>query len=207
VLTLYAPGLDAFSPEHGRVVELVARQIATGIARAMRFEQQRAVLLRDGVTGLPNGRSLDQLVASRAFTGAQMVSFGVLCFAVDGSAAEPSGSREQLVCRVASATRQVLRASDLVFRYSDEELVILMPDADPAVTARVAQRILLGLLDEGAADAQPPLMLGVAFAPNDGASIDDLLKTARTRLERQQWVDVAAHPPRIAFCTATGGPA
>jgi GGDEF domain-containing protein len=83
----------------------------------------------------------------------------------------------------------VLRTTDLVFRYSDEELVILMPETGPDATRRVAHRIVAALVDGTPPAGELPIQIGLAFAPADGRSIEELLAKARGRLERQRWAD------------------
>jgi diguanylate cyclase (GGDEF)-like protein/putative nucleotidyltransferase with HDIG domain len=188
VLTLYAATRDAFADDHRRVVEFVARQIAGALWSATMFEQNIESTLRDAVTGLPNARSLSQLLASRGFADTQMsLSFGVLCFAVEPDEAPDLAAGDTLLVRVAAATKKVLRATDLVFRYSDHELVILMPDTSPMVTRRIAQRVVASV--EGTPTGfELPIQVGLAFAPADGRTIDELMGKARSRLERQQWI-------------------
>jgi len=205
VLTLYAAARDAFSEDHRLVVELAAKQIAPTVARALRFDEHRVTALRDGATGLPNGRSLECLIASGGLCEtASMLSLGVLCFAVD----QGSGDvlyRERLLLDVADATRNALRATDLVFRYSDDELVILMPETSPATTARVAQRVAASLRDSVSGAADLPVEIGIALAPRDGESIQRLLATARGRLQRQRWRDLVEALPAANCPEAEGG--
>jgi putative nucleotidyltransferase with HDIG domain/diguanylate cyclase (GGDEF)-like protein len=195
VLTLYAAARNAFTDDHRRVVELVARQIADAFCRATIFERDQASALRDGVTGLPNARSLGQLLASRGFADTQnSLSFGVLCFACGPDDAPDAVPGEVLLVRVAAATKKVLRATDLVFRYNSHEIVILMPDTGPTATWRIARRIVASV-EQTPLGSELPIQVGLAFAPTDGRSIDVLLDKARGRLERQRWLPAVADEP------------
>jgi putative nucleotidyltransferase with HDIG domain len=202
VLTLYAATRDAFSEDDRLIVDVAARQIASAVTHAVRFDEHRATMLRDRVTGLPNARSLEHLMASGSFVDtAPALSLGILCFVGGADGAAPL-SVEQLVLQVTDATRSALRATDLVFRYSEDELVILMPETSPAIAGRVAQRVAASLLDGLSSAADLPVQIGMALAPADGVSIDDLLAAARGRLERQRWRDLAeAIPPSAVIGT------
>ena len=205
VLTLYAVASDAFTEDHRLLVELAARQIAPTVARAVRFDEHRATVMTDDATGLPNARSLESLIeAGGLCETASALSLGVLCFVV-GRDAGSALSREDLLVSVAAATRSALRATDLVFRYSDDEFVILMPETSPATTARIAQRVATSLLDaaSGAADLQ--VEIGIALAPRDGESIQRLLAAARSHLERQRWRDLVEAVPGAPDRSAEGG--
>ena len=205
VLTLYAATREAFSEDHRTLVELAARQIAPAVARAACFDEQRSTQLRDGATGLPNGSSLERLLASGGLgETASTLSLGVLCFAMGSGGGDLS--RETLMLQVAGATQQALRVTDMVFRYSDDELVILMPDTSPAATAQVAQRVAARLVGEVSAAADLPVEIGVAVAPGDGTSIDGLLAAARGRLERQRWRDLLQGLRGRAAADAGGSP-
>jgi putative nucleotidyltransferase with HDIG domain/diguanylate cyclase (GGDEF)-like protein len=204
VLTIYAAPRDAFTEDHRLLVEIAGRQIASAVAHAVRFDERRATDLKDPDTGLPNGRSLQHLIASAGFGGdASALSLGILCFVIgpDSACADPG---DPLVRRMADASRRALRATDLVFRYSDDEIVILMPDTSPSTAARVAQRVAAGLLEGLSAAADLSVQIGMAIAPRDGVSIDALLEAARKRLARQRWRDVADGVPEPAPVDAGG---
>jgi diguanylate cyclase (GGDEF)-like protein len=184
VLTLYAATDHAFSDDHRQVVELVARQIAASVLRARSFEHDRALMLRDELTGLPNGRLLVQLLASQGLAESNLLlSCGVLCFAVEpGLTAVGSEDGNELLVRVAAAIRKALRSSDFVFRYSARELVMLMPDSSPPVTRRIARRIFASVLADAPKSYDGAIQVGLAFAPIDGSSVEELLQAARRRM-------------------------
>jgi hypothetical protein len=75
------------------------------------------------------------------------------------------------------------RIADLIFRPTDDSLVVLMKDADAAAEGLVRQRIVAalpaGLLTDTAAAS--PLRLGFACSPRDGEYWSDLLHAAQHR--------------------------
>jgi diguanylate cyclase (GGDEF)-like protein len=92
----------------------------------------------DALTGLYNRHALEQLArpANR---------FGVLMIDIDhfkrvnDDFGHPAGDR--VLRAVATACRDELRTTDLIFRYGGEEMVALIADADRSHTAGAAERL------------------------------------------------------------------
>ena len=86
---------------------------------------------------------------------------------------------------VASGIRKALRGGDLLFRYDANELAVLLSQTDADTASLVADRTRLALateLSDGSSDAWPiSVTLGVATAPADGVSVDELVGAARGR--------------------------
>lgn len=184
VLSLYAPGRDAFTGDDSRVVGLVAGHIAGALNAALAFERD-LLSLRDSATGLPNERSLRQVLASSGLLQDQpALSFCVI--SLDGErhgGAAPCGRDDDLVMFAASAARRVLRATDFVFRFSEREIVVLMPDTDAEVTRQIASRVAHSVAEAIPEGWESFMRLGLAFAPHDGRELDVLVGKARARLE------------------------
>jgi len=180
VLTFYAGG-QSFSSSDRRLVELVAAVIADPVARALEYEQGREATWKDGRTGLPNAWALARLLTSRALGAMPDRSFGLLCFAVDGQSGV-SMAPDVALATFAAASRPVLRSGDLLLRHGENELVILLPDTRRQATAGVAGRILAAL--EGTAAQGLAPSVGLACAPADGRTIDELLLKAHACMEQ-----------------------
>src|SRR5207244_4199716 len=58
---LYAPTFAAFSENHKRIIEAVARQIGRTLRGAAEFD---SVATSDAITGLPSNRQLERLLKS-----------------------------------------------------------------------------------------------------------------------------------------------
>jgi GGDEF domain-containing protein len=199
VLTMYATAPGAFSEEHRRAVQTIASQLAACLRQATSFEQERALRLRDQLTGLPNALYLSHLSPLCSVSLSQpRLAFGVLCLAIEGESGD-SQCQTDLLNAVVAATRPVLRSTDLVFQYSSRELVILMADSTPSVTGKIADRILESVFRDC---AQVPWQLraGLACAPTDGGSVGELLNSARTRMSEQA-------PGRLAHTDGAHQPA
>ena len=84
------------------------------------------------------------------------------------------------------AVSQSTRIADLIFRPTDDSLVVLMKDADAAAESLVLQRIAAALpadIVPPPADASP-LRVGFACGPRDGDYWSDLLSVAQHRAWR-----------------------
>ena len=193
VLALYGMKPEAFTASHTEVAELVARQIAPVLHRALAFTDEAESTLRDRATGLPNRLYLDRLVISPGFRDSQIMrSLGVLRISI--VAAAEFGSRpDDLIRHLAVAATQAVRVADMVFRSDELEVAVLMPDCDPAAGARVEARVVAAL----DAIIRPPVVrVGFAGAPLDGNALDRLLDVAHARMDRSG--RVAGGDPAVA---------
>ncbi|MFB3852777.1 MAG: HD domain-containing phosphohydrolase [Vicinamibacterales bacterium] len=176
VLALYAAAGTAFTDDDRRVAELAAPAIAAALSAAMRSERIRSPL-RDSVTGLPNEQSLRQLLAAGSLLeGPAPIAVGVVSLGAAGA-----GFDADLLRSLADSARKRLRTTDLVFRVGESELALLMPDTGPDAARQAAARIAASITEDAWARSVPAVRLGLAFAPADGRTLDELLTAARSR--------------------------
>jgi diguanylate cyclase (GGDEF)-like protein len=92
---------------------------------------------------------------------------------------------DQLLKRVASAMLKVVRETDTVARLGGDEFVIIMTDVGAAADAeRVAQRLIDAISEP--AELAVSASIGIAYAPWDGDTADDLLRKADLALYRSK---------------------
>ncbi len=181
VVSLYSPGADAFTTEHQQVLELVARPVAAAVRRARQFEAECRSDLIDGETGLPNQRYLEHLLTTRGFSESLLMhSLGVLAIEWEGHATDTSALRN-----LATVTRAAVRVTDLMFRYGERELVVLVPDCGLDTGQLVAERVTASALQALGLD-RSAVCVGLACAPGDGDTLSELVQAARARLRRQR---------------------
>jgi diguanylate cyclase (GGDEF)-like protein/putative nucleotidyltransferase with HDIG domain len=189
VLTLYSPTIDAFSEDHRRIIEVVARQVSGTVRHAVDFERYRTTHFRDRLTGLPNLHHLQELVASQ-LSSMSGVSLVLVTLRSHNRISKLFGlsTADRSLEVVAAALRRGLRGGDLLFRYGSDEFLVLLTQTDAEAAQFVAARIARQIVD-----AVPPsevdgssweLTIGLSAAPVDGMSVESLVETARTRERR-----------------------
>jgi diguanylate cyclase (GGDEF)-like protein/putative nucleotidyltransferase with HDIG domain len=184
VITLYSTALDAFDGEHQRVLEIVSRQVASVIRQAAEAHASRA-LAHDKVTGLP---SLDQFTElansqiSAASSGRPVTLLLVNVRNIENSS-KPAARAipDDAVLEVVDALRRNLRIADVLFRYHGGEFVALLVHTSRETGRGIAERILSTLANErrlGDAGSRTVVRVGVASAPQDGGTLEELLQVA-----------------------------
>jgi HD-GYP domain-containing protein (c-di-GMP phosphodiesterase class II)/putative methionine-R-sulfoxide reductase with GAF domain len=194
VVTLYALRSQAFREEQRQAIELVSGAVAGAFARAVRFEQsQTAAAPAGGATGPSSGSALDALLAmdkgAARDTGRTRA---VLCLKNDGA--------PDVMLHATMAVSRATRIADLIFRATDDSLVVLMRDADPAAGQLIIQRIA-AVLPESIApppSQESPLRVGFACSPYDGEYWSDLLTVAEQRLSQVPPAERDAATPAAA---------
>jgi putative nucleotidyltransferase with HDIG domain len=196
VLTLYASQPQAFREEQRQALELVSTAIAEVFERALEYDASRLDLFpAQELLGVASRRSLDELLATdRRRSADSGRSRAVLCLKNDGD--------HGVMLHATMAVSQSTRIADLIFRPTQDSLVVLMKDADAAAERLILQRIAAAL----PADIVPPpfeaspLRLGFACGPRDGDYWSDLLYIAQHRA----WRGPVAVTPAAAAVAAHG---
>jgi putative nucleotidyltransferase with HDIG domain len=173
-LTVYSTERNAFAEEHRQLLETVSTGIADAFARAISWsgtDQAPA----DGLQASADMALQRRLLESgQLWTGDLQRSLGVLCLRVDGD--------ESLMSAASVAATQATRIADLVFRTSDQELVVLMPHCDRSAGELVAERLGAVVPLENPTNGGGSVQVGFACAPFDGDTLDVLLDSARRRI-------------------------
>jgi diguanylate cyclase (GGDEF)-like protein len=189
VLTLYSVDPEAFTEDHKRVLDVVCRQVSQTVHHALSFERQRAIDLRDRTTGLPNARHFERMFAAASANILSEDKVSVVSVFLSQSGARHSisahGVSDGAVETVATAARGCLRGGDILFRYAQNELVVLLTQTDAETAEGVAARIraatAAALANYALYEHAIVITLGIATAPIDGLSVHDLVEVARTR--------------------------
>lgn len=181
--------------------ELMAR-VNTQIRRCRYAEQLRTnvqasieMAVTDSLTGLYNRRFMESQLApmvENAVNRGKMLSVLALDVdyfkAVNDNHGHAVGDR--VLQEVASRFRNNVRNIDLVCRVGGEEFLIILPDADASVAARVAERIRKAIASKSfnAGARMGPLSItisiGIATADSASDTTNDVLKRADQALYR-----------------------
>ncbi len=158
VLSLYSSMVDGFNADHKRIIEVVAPQIAHSLAQANAFEQSPK---RDIITGLPDLNQLDHLLIAQAdAAGSSRRTSTLLLIDVIGLKAVNAqfgrATGDDVLRHVVRHIQCCLRAGDLLFRSTSDELVVLLNDTDVNDTRALGQLIVK-------TSRERPLVLAAGF--------------------------------------------
>lgn len=190
VLNVESREPNAYQASDVELLTTVAEQAASYLANARLHQHTRHLAITDPHTGLFNYRHYMDQVASllnqAQLTGTQ---FALLMLDLDhfkrcnDTYGHPTG--DVILEQTAQVIRLSCRQEDLIFRYGGEEFAVILPGADKAVAARVAERIRLKVASHTFTNKQGralefPLSasIGVAGYPEDGIAQVDLLLAA-----------------------------
>jgi GGDEF domain-containing protein len=204
VLTLYSPAADAFSDDHRRIIEAVAKQVSPTLRQAIYSKHRRDSKVIDRLAGLPNRQQLRRFIQAEVSMEGVRSPLSVILVSVQTStSSQPpvDATEERDLWQVVDAIRSVLRDGDILFRFSDYELVVLLTqtDANAALVAvsRIAGRISDSLEPlKRSSSALQGVTFGCASAPTDGMDGEALLNVARRRASGGPTV-TTVRPPSI----------
>jgi diguanylate cyclase (GGDEF)-like protein/putative nucleotidyltransferase with HDIG domain len=195
VLTVYSTHRDAFTEDHRRIVEVIARQVSKTVKHGIDVERYRIATFRDRLTGLPNLQHLERFIASETALGIGGTPLSIIF--IDIQSLRSTGGRlvrgasgpaaaDQILANAADAIRRALRGADVLFRYGDHEFVVLLTQTTRETAQAVMKRIEARLheSDRLGTDEAAGAIMGVASLPDDGTTLAELVQAARRREER-----------------------
>ena len=146
VLSLYKAEADSFTNDHLRILLSIAHKMAHAIENALRYQKMESSATLDGLTGLPNAKSMFlQLDAELSRSKRQNSALAVLVCDLDGFKAvnDRWGHLEgnRVLKLVADGFRQVCREYDYVARMGGDEFVLFFPGTSAEATRLFAERL------------------------------------------------------------------
>ncbi|MDE2567216.1 MAG: GGDEF domain-containing protein [Burkholderiales bacterium] len=137
------------APISERVLEGIRLQLANAalagqLRMALQLVQQDAAT--DALTGQPNRRALDRLMAEQAaLAGRDGRPFSLLLLDIDHfkqiNDTHGHAVGDEALKAFAARVREQLREGDVCARYGGEEFVVVLPDTDLATAREVAERL------------------------------------------------------------------
>ena len=189
VLSLYSTAASAFTEDHQRLVEVIARQVSAMIKSALEFERAKNRGLKDQVTGLPNIEHFRQFTGTTAASVSSNEPTSLILMEINGlEGVIHTFGREhsnRILAAVVRAVRRSLRAADFLFRYRDDEFLVVLLQTDIATSELIASRIRDAIAKEPDYGTGVPLdvTLIITSAPGDGNSIEELVSAAESKLD------------------------
>jgi len=187
VLSLYATQVNAFTEEHERVIEAIARQSASVLAERLSIEQRSNTVSPPAVVRALNSLGLppdDRVESAQGVKDASLILLQGRCF----SDLAASDSDQEVIASIRSLVGP--RAS--IFRAAPQEIAIVLPSCAPNeasvicdALARIVASKISGLRD-------PQYAIGFVSG-GDERPTEKLLAAARATLRRVSW-NVAAPP-------------
>ncbi|MEO6867427.1 MAG: diguanylate cyclase, partial [Gaiellales bacterium] len=137
---------DGFSEDDVRIAGRIALQAAVAIDNARLHEQLREQATRDGLTGLPNHRSLqDELTRRIAEAYETDMPLGVCLLDIDNfkrvndTYGHPVG--DEAIKAIGRTLAHGVGGLGMVGRYGGEEFVVIMPGCDADAAVRISDRL------------------------------------------------------------------
>jgi diguanylate cyclase (GGDEF)-like protein len=185
-LTLYSADLNAYEPDHLRLVEAVAKLAADAIANALHHKQAQTTALTDQVTGLPNARAMRlRFEREAAEARRHAASFALLMMDMDSfkrindSLGHKAG--DDALRQVARVLSNEMRPNDFLSRYAGDEFVCLVqtgPTEARELVHRLQRAVENTRIGVDGSGAGLGISIGWASFGVDGETIDEMLLAA-----------------------------
>ena len=161
------------------------------VMRTKDFEQKYKLATTDGLTGLYNHRYFqEQLSNTLANSRRYERPFSLIIIDIDDfkkfndTFGHQCGDR--VLLQVAQLLKRNVRSSDIVCRYGGEEMSIILPNINKESSSYTAQKLckIVGTKEYTLNDkpVKVTISLGVSTFPQDGLTVDEIVKSADERL-------------------------
>jgi diguanylate cyclase (GGDEF)-like protein/PAS domain S-box-containing protein len=180
----------ALKDDAGRMENCV--RVFTDISALKASQRQlEAMAMVDSLTGLPNRRAFNDRLA-QAVAGAQRHRGEFALLFIDLDHFKPVNDQfghetgDQLLTKVASMLRAIVRGTDTAFRIGGDEFTVIFEMGTGAATAQmVAERIIVALKSLVIVNGHAVVTgasVGIALYPEHGQTVDELVQRADTAM-------------------------
>jgi diguanylate cyclase (GGDEF)-like protein/putative nucleotidyltransferase with HDIG domain len=189
VLTLYATHRNAFTEDHRRIIEVVARQVAQVLKHSAAVDGNQGIN-PSGLGSLPGLAHLEHLISDEMSAISGPTALSIIFVNVDSFTALNRklgrAAADQALAKVTESIKTVLRGSDSLFRHGQAEFVAVLKNTNAEAAGIVARRIAGQLSEQTVTPSAPEegrilAQFGVATAPIDGVTAESLVAAARGR--------------------------
>jgi diguanylate cyclase (GGDEF)-like protein len=210
VLTLYHLNKDAFTRDHLRVLLALKPKLSLTIENALQYEQVTISATIDGLTALPNARSLFLHLDAEA-ARCQRTAEGLAVLVCDLDGFKQVNDRfghlvgNRVLQLVAAGLQRCCRNYDYVARMGGDEFVLVLPGfkrEDLPEKLKAIEDVAIGAGLEVCGERLLNISVGPAFCPENGTDAESLLagadcsmyltKRARKKISQPTAADLAA---------------
>ena len=179
--------------EELRLVRIIADLASLGIENSLLFSRMAELAMTDDLTGL-GVKSYFQKRFSEELSRAKALDVPVSILLIDIDRFKEyndtfgHSAGDKLLKHLAQLLALSRRPGDLIARFGGEEFVCLFPGMNPVEAAQRAERLRLQIeaaqMEVRRAIMKTTVSIGVASFPQDGGSVEDVLRAADQRLYR-----------------------
>jgi diguanylate cyclase (GGDEF)-like protein/putative nucleotidyltransferase with HDIG domain len=197
VLAVYAVNTEAFTEDHLRLLEVIARQVSDIIRHA---GNQKHLLAAERVDRLklPRRDRVERFVEAEISRPSSQNLVSVVQIHFSGLSRENVGRESYLMLeRMAEEVSKILRGADVLCRYAEDDFVVVLTQTDALAGATVAARI--GEVVNDVCRVHPSVerpSIGISSAPEDGVTLAALVASADQK-RRDQVVRRPGRSPAI----------
>jgi diguanylate cyclase (GGDEF)-like protein len=174
----------AYGVRHVKLLEQLSCQIAMPIENARLYAKTERMARVDGLTGLLNRRSLDEVLPSEIGRHSRYGGiFTLIIFDIDSFKTLNDNyghlAGDELLRQIGIIMKNNIRESDQAFRYGGDEFAVLLPQTTIEASSKVAERIRQQTYAEIEIGSLPiSISLGLATWPSDGIGAKDIIGAA-----------------------------
>jgi putative nucleotidyltransferase with HDIG domain len=199
VLTVYSTMLEGFTEDHRRVLEVVARQVSETLKHAG-GASGLTTQVTDDVSGLVRRERVERFVAAEIAHPSNLAVLSIVIVHMPRNPREHARLRNATVSEmadIATGISRLMRGGDILSRYSEEDLLVVLTQTDSFAATIVASRIadVVRELSQNSTATEFPTV-GAATAPDDGKTLADLVRAAHDR-RGMHLTRLPARPPAI----------
>lgn len=174
------------------MMQTFAGHAGTTITNARRYERVLQLAMRDPITDLPNYRQFQKrLHAELARSDRHERPLALLVIDLDGfvgiNDAFGQLAGDEVLRQISTRLLTVLRESDVLARYAGDEFVVILPETDKPTARLIAGRLHAVIANRpftisAGQNVIVSLSIGIAAYPEDGATGDNLVRSADTAM-------------------------
>lgn len=189
-------GLATYTPhiENGEVkgffVHVADSTLLKKVEKELEFERAKAMEMaaHDFLTGLPNRILLeDRFEYSVAHAKKNDVKFSIMCMDLDNfklvNDKKGHNVGDKLLKEIAFRMAGAIRENDTLTRIGGDEFILLSTNIKNKPDAEIIAERILSTFDKpfdslGDSGIRPGVSIGIAFYPDDGKNLEDLIKSS-----------------------------